>query len=176
MNELEFQTRLAELCFPLTELDAQLELNINNLNEQLKRLAQERYPESPYDKLKGPVEDLCELYLVANSDQRDQIRNILDDKRTILSKLVTYPSYISGFINSPDDVRWLRMGLAAAAIENGRNDWRDTIVSLGPLYLAAEGAGIDPILPFQEVAEISIEPVRRILKGFHESAYLASLR
>lgn len=176
MDEIQFQTRFEELSVTLRDLNAQLELNVNNFNEQLKRLAQQRYPESPHDKVKGPLEDLCILYLVANSEQRDQIRTTLDGMNEILSQLLGYPTYVSEFINSADDVRWLRIGLAAASIENGRNDWRDLLVSLGPLYLAAENAGIDPVRHFQELEKLSIEPVHDILKGFHESAYLASLR
>lgn len=175
MDEMRFQTRFEELSVTLRDLNGQLELNVTNFNEQLKRLAQERYSESPHQKVKGPLKDLCTLYLGANSEQRDQIRRTLNDMHLILSHLLGYPSYVSGFINSPDDAQWLRIGLAAASIENARNDWRDLLVSLGPLYLAAEDAGIDPRPHFQELGELSIEPVRRILKGFHESAYLASL-
>jgi hypothetical protein len=64
-------------------------------------------------------------------------------------------------IGSPDDVAWRRRGLAIAAVEGGRIDYRDTIVSLVILRYGAERAGIDP-RPFFDEAMATASPQGRL--------------
>ena len=50
-------------------------------------------------------------------------------------------------LQSADDVEWMRRGLAIAAVEGGRRDYRDTIVSLVLLRYAAQRVDLsfDPL-------------------------------
>jgi hypothetical protein len=63
-------------------------------------------------------------------------------------------------------------------MEDLQVDFRDTLVSLGELWLAASRAGIDPSPYFQEVAAISSPEttnvdtsMREVLANFELSAY-----
>jgi hypothetical protein len=50
-------------------------------------------------------------------------------------------------LQKPEDIDWVRRGLAIAAIEGGRMDYRDTITSLVLLRHGAErlGIAVDPL-------------------------------
>lgn len=58
-------------------------------------------------------------------------------------------------IEVTNDPRWLRRGLVAACIEDGRYDFRDLIASLSILRFGAERAGIEIEPFFREALEIS---------------------
>jgi hypothetical protein len=109
---------------------------------------------------------LCALYLQADEAQRMQIPAIFAREestreyartadwissrkraRNDLSNMIFYMRRVAGSISTGDDAWRLRLGLAAAAILQEREDFRDIIVSLAFLHLAATRAGIDPSPP-----------------------------
>lgn len=101
--------------------------------------------------------ELAVLYGEASPGQRAEIRRSLAGLDTW--DLVLYVRRVALPIHSPTDVDWLKKGLAAASIENGQFDFRDTIVSLVLLRYAAEKAGIDARQHFDETIAISDKAV-----------------
>ena len=67
-----------------------------------------------------------------------------------------------------DDASRLRLGLAAAAILQEREDYRDIIVSLAFLHHGARRAGIDPDPFFREVADLARPETGEFIRGFLE--------
>ena len=73
----------------------------------------------------------------------------------------------------------MRRGLAAASIEDNLTDYRDTLVALGRIYLAAARAGLDVSDSFQEAGQLSSsdpnprlnQSMRDFLSEFEQSAY-----
>jgi glyoxylase-like metal-dependent hydrolase (beta-lactamase superfamily II) len=91
--------------------------------------------------------ELADLYLAADTSRRRQIREYFGTRPRDLDEMWIYVRRIGMRLRSADDVDWMRRGLAIAAIEGGRSDYRDTIVSLVLLRYAAERVGIsfDPL-------------------------------
>ncbi len=130
------------------------------------------------------LDELCSLYLRADPGQRLRIRDSFGSKRRLR---VYLHSYIGGRaasrLRSTGESRWLDLGLAAASICDQRVDYRDLLIALGKLWLAAEEAGIAPARRFSAVARISSdEPVygqgstRQLLRGFRTSGHLRSIK
>ncbi len=72
--------------------------------------------------------------------------------RNDLSNLILYMRRVASSITSEEDIWQLRQGLAAAAILQEREDYREIIASLAFLHGAARRAGINPEPFFQEVS------------------------
>ena len=135
------------------------------------------------DEVHQLLDELCSLYLMGGGDQRARIRESFGN----LSRVRKYlHSYIGGRaasgLRSTEDAEWLDLGLAAASIADQRVDYRDLLIGLGKLWLAAEDVGLAPARRFSAVARISgDEPVygnrstRDLLRGFRTSAYLKSI-
>jgi hypothetical protein len=130
------------------------------------------------------LDELCSLYPRSDPDQRLRIRDSFGSKRRLRAYL---HSYIGGRaasrLRSTGASRWLDLGLAAASICDQKVDWRDLLIALGKLWLAAEEKGIGPARHFSAVARISSdEPVhgqsstRELLRGFRTSAHLKSIK
>jgi hypothetical protein len=137
-----------------------------------------------FSEIHGLLDELFDLYLRADEDQRLLIRGLFEDKNRLLKYLY---SYVGGraapHLGSTGDVEWLRRGLAAASIDDQRVDWRDLLICLGALWMAAEEAGIAPARFFSSVARISNdEPrygsssTRALLRGFRNSGHLRSIK
>lgn len=136
-----------------------------------------------FDALDALLDELCAVYLEADRRQRTAIRSLFDDKRSALKHLHAYIGRTARLLESSRGRKWLRLGLAAASIADRRVDWRDLLVCLGDLYLAARRVRMRPGSDFQAVAKLS-NPVglggerstRDLLADFHKSAYLRSIR
>ena len=136
------------------------------------------------DEVREALDELCALYLRADEEQRLRVRDSFANKRRVRMYL---HSYIGGRaasqLRSTGESRWLDLGLAAASICDQKVDWRDLLIALGKLWLAAEDTGIAPARHFSAVARISSdEPVyrsgstRKLLRGFRSSAHLQSIK
>src|ERR687895_664115 len=131
------------------------------------------YPADPRD---ARFDALCALYLEADVAQRAQIAATFapeveestrvyartadwvasrERARNDLSNLIFYMRRVALSIDSGEDAWRLRLGLAAAAILQEREDYRDIIVSLAFLQYAARRGGIDPEPTFREVAALA---------------------
>jgi hypothetical protein len=75
---------------------------------------------------------------------------------------------VASSIRSSDDTARLRLGLAAAAILQEREDYRDIIVSLAFLHHAARRAAVDPDLLFREVAALARPETQEFISRFLE--------
>ena len=139
----------------------------------------------PADLRDARFDALCALYLQADEKQRAQIPAILAREestrayahigdwissrelaRTDLSNMIFYMRRVALSIRPGDNARRLRLGLAAAAILQEREDYRDILVSLAFLYQAATRAGIDPESHFLEVASLARPETRQFIERF----------
>ena len=142
------------------------------------------YPADPRD---ARFDALCALYLEADRAQRAQIPALFareestrayariadwiasrERARNDLSNLIFYMRRVASSIGSGDDASRLRLGLAAAAILQEREDYRDIIVSLAFLHYAARRAGIDPEPIFGEVAGLARPETEEFISSFLE--------
>lgn len=98
---------------------------------------------------------LAELYLQSNSEQRQLIRDHFKGQDDRLWEMIFYVRRVAKLIKSEGDVKWLRLGLAAAAIQDGRVDFRDLSMSLSVLQYGAQRVGIDPYPFIDEAIEIA---------------------
>ncbi len=107
---------------------------------------------------------LADLYLRSDTQRRKQIRDYFGDRRADLDEMWLYVRRMGARMQSTDDIHWLRRGLAIAAIEGGRMDYRDTIVSLVLLRHGAERLKIDfdPLFRQIQTAEF-IAPENKLL-------------
>ncbi len=137
-----------------------------------------------FEKLHKPLDELFDLYLEASEEQRVSIRESFDNKNRLRKYL---HSYVGGraapHLGATGETRWLRRGLAAASIADQKVDYRDLLICLGALWLAAEDVGIAPARFFSSVARLSSdEPVygnrstRQLLRGFRSSGHLRSIK
>jgi hypothetical protein len=134
----------------------------------------------PYPAMHAFLDELCPAYLAATPAEREQVRSAVSDKKGILSALLGYAFRCSEWIQSPSDTEWLRKGLAAVSIENCRQDFRDVLLALADLYVAAEEVGIEPRPEFEAVSRLSSDEkpeggttaVSAVLADFHRSAAL----
>jgi hypothetical protein len=140
------------------------------------------YPADPRD---ARFDSLCALYLEADEAQRAQVSAAFapeestrayariadwmgsrERARNDLSNLIFYMRRVASAIRSGEDTPRLRLGLAAAAILQEREDYRDIIVSLAFLHHAARRVGIDPDPIFREVAGLARPETEEFIRGF----------
>jgi len=137
-----------------------------------------------FDELGELLDELCALYLETDRQQRGVIRGFFDDKDRIRKHLYSYTGgRAARLLESTGDVKWLRLGLAAASIEDRRVDYRDLLICLGELWLAAESVGIAPARHFSAMARISNSEARYgnrstqdLLRHFRRSGHLRSIK
>jgi hypothetical protein len=101
-------------------------------------------------KLDKKFTKLADLYRNSQPARRKEIRDFFAGQWDRLDEMWLYVRRVARLIKSKRDTVWLRRGLAIAAIEGGRVDYRDTIVSLVILRYGAERAGIETGLFFDE--------------------------
>jgi hypothetical protein len=141
----------------------------------------------PADFRDARFDALCAPYLEADGVQRAQIPEIFareestrayariadwassrERARNDLSSLILYMRRVASSIESGDHTWRLRLGLAAAAILQEREDYRDIIVSLAFLHQAARRAGMDPEPSFVEVAGLARPETGEFIRSFLE--------
>lgn len=152
---------------------------------EVEEIAQSQIAQyDPYQDMYTFLDELCPIYLGASPQQRSEIRSAVSDKEGLWSGLINYVYRAARGLQASNDKEWLRLGLAAISIEDCSIDFRDTLMALAELYVAAEKAGIDPEPQFREVAELSNDQVPRggmtsvseILSEFHSYAVLKERR
>ena len=141
----------------------------------------------PADSRDARFDALCALYLEADEVQRSQIPSLFareestrsyariagwiasrERARNDLSNLILFMRRVASSIRSGKDTSGLRLGLAAAAILQEREDYRDIIVSLAFLHHGARRAGIDPDPVFREVAGLARPETEEFISSFLE--------
>jgi hypothetical protein len=132
--------------------------------------------EDDFEQAKEFLDVACVEYLRGDVQQRDAIRHLF--VKDSWWPLLEYADAQGRRIESQSNVDSLRRGLAAVSIAGLRIDYRDFLVCLGELYLKAEGAGIDPLPHFKEVADLSDKQTTSLnastadlMGGFQGTAY-----
>jgi hypothetical protein len=137
----------------------------------------EGYGLSPFPcPLDTKFDALCALFLQADEQQRQMLPKLFKAEksgRRGQSPYIRFDnlglSYIRRLARSalPNGTgQTLRRGLAAAAIVQEYPDYRDIIISLAFLHLAARKAGIDPAPAFTEVAALARPETQAFLLDF----------
>jgi hypothetical protein len=109
----------------------------------------------PYRAIYDLLDELCPAYLEASAEQRVAVRAAVNDKHGVLSALLGYAYRAAERLRSSADREWLQRALAAISIENCARDYRDVLLALAELYVAAEEAGIKPRADFKAVSRLS---------------------
>jgi len=109
----------------------------------------------PYQVIYELLDELCPTYVAASAEQRAAVRAAVSEKDGILSALLGYAYRAARRIQSPEDREWLRRGLAAISIENCSKDYRDVLLALAELHVAAEEAGMRPGTDFRAISKLS---------------------
>jgi hypothetical protein len=148
----------------------------------IREEARARY--DPYEAAYVLFDSLCPAYLAATPAEQSALRRAVRDKYGVVSALRGYVYRAAKRLQSPSDLEWLRRGLAAASLDDCSQDYRDFLLALAELYVAAEKAGIKPRSEFKAVARLSSSqrpkggrtPVREILDRFHTYGVLRERR
>lgn len=109
----------------------------------------------PYEAIYALLDELCPAYLDASAEQRAAVRAAVSDKRGVSGALLGYVYRAAERVRSSVDRGWLWKGLAAISMENCGRDYRDVLLALAELYVAAEEAGIEPRADFKAVSRRS---------------------
>jgi hypothetical protein len=108
---------------------------------------------------------LADLYLASTPQRRRLIRNYFKGRTGQLDEMWLYVRRVARLIKGPEDADWLTRGLVVAAIEGGRVDFRDTIVSLVILRYGAQRAGIRHRAYFNRVMKLAEGDARDVLEN-----------
>jgi hypothetical protein len=146
--------------------------------DQLREAQREKY--DPFQEMYVLLDQLSPAYLTATSEEREAIRLAVSDKGGVLSALLGYVYKSAERVRTQADKEWLLRGLAAVSIENCSKDYRDLLLALAEMYVAAEEVGIDPKPEFKAVAALSsrktprggVTPVSKMLADFPTYAVL----
>lgn len=149
-------------------------INLNDIKNQLEAIEKQCHSSSlviyvPMQEHEQFFNDLCQIYLDAPSRERWLIRDAVADKKGILNCLLGYVYESAKRVRATRNRRWLRIGLAAAAIQQGGYDPRDFLLALAELYVTAEEVGIDPKPEFEALGA-------GIPADFHTHAVVRSRR
>jgi len=167
----------------VTEPLASLKAHLVVLDQQLREAKKpgRMISDSLQAEIFATLDQLCALYLAADSAQRHELRAFLITTAAIGEELwQNYPRYAADRLMSSGDDIWLKRGLAAVSLEDLRIDYRDTLGVLGWLWRAAVvHHHIDPQPYFQLVSELSnpsqVDPgqssTREFLSRFRDSIY-----
>jgi hypothetical protein len=127
---------------------------------------------------------LCDSYLGGDGATRDAMRAYVAERKTLGELLWRYANSLGCALRQAEDEALLQRALIAVAIENCASDYRDTLMTLADLYVAAEEAGLEPQSAFDAAAALAAddatpggcESLARMLGGFHESSVLVERR
>lgn len=125
------------------------------------------------------LERVSDFYLNASPEERVHVRKMMHEHEALHFQLFGFLYRATQMVEASESIMWLRLGLAAASIEDIEEDPRETYGRLGQLFRAAARVGIDPIPYFAEVGALSSPEVRSIanesmqdlLRNFHDSPY-----
>jgi hypothetical protein len=174
----DIQTLLADLM----DLSNKQDIWDNGYAKELSRLmSKEHQPYTEASKLAqdmmGPgyvnpmfekLDSLCPAYIEMNVNQRGVIKTIVHTHQALLHVMAGYTERAASQLTHQPDPNLLRYALAAAAIEDGGIDFRDTLMSLGNLYKAAYNAGLHPDPYYKKLGE---QLGSAYLSTFTESAH-----
>jgi hypothetical protein len=138
----------------------------------------------PYIELHALFEQLCQAYIADNDARRARLRAFVAERSKRGQLLWRYANRLARRVQSPADAGLVSTALAAIAIDNCSANYRDTLMTLADLFVAAEQAGVDPRPMFDqatawatdEITAGGCESLAAMLRGFHESPTLKERR
>jgi hypothetical protein len=138
----------------------------------------------PRDELAPLLDALCAEYVESSPAGRVALREFVAKQQKLGGLLWRYANALTRRVATADDRALVTRALAAASIEDCASDVRDTLMTLADLFVAAEGAGIDPRPLFATAAEWSTdeftrggcESVAGMLREFHACSVLRERR
>jgi len=170
-EELNFRARWAELRGKLEENEARYgggSLQSGNAQAMSKDALRQ---------LDAHLTALCQLYLSANAEQRQSLREFVQAAQSLPRHLLDLAARLCRF-GVTAGASWLDLALAALSIEDNQTGYLDTYVLLGELYLEALREGLDPQPYLRRAATLSSDcptqgplAMRELLGGFENSAY-----
>jgi hypothetical protein len=113
----------------------------------------------------GAIEALCDTYLAGSPEVRRCVRDFVERPQSFHNNLLGYVFRMASALRRDPNPRWIRLAIAAAAIEDARLDYRDLIVSLIVLRWAAEHMGFDTRAEFVAVAALATERTGNLIGG-----------
>ena len=146
--------------------------------------ARQRSRYDPQPEIADIVDRMCSEYLSATPTERKQCRSLVRDRNGVLGALMGYVHSATDRLRTTKDIKHLRLGLAAVSIENCATDYRDDLVALAEIWLAAERAGFDPLPHFRDVAKLSSDeqpqegttPISELMNHVQDYAILSERR
>ena len=134
-------------------------MNQDTFGVQLEKILEEADPKEAFYKL-------CDLYVSADGEQREDIRRQWPfDRPWKLPDQSRLACVDDGDRSCGERIR---VSLIYDSIEDFRVDWRDNLVGICRVYHSAILAGIDPDKLFREVAALSSERGARMIINFIE--------
>jgi hypothetical protein len=157
------------------------EIYQEELAELEDRLADEK---SPHAMLRRLFDQVCAAFIVAGADQQATIRAFVAERKALGLLLWRFANYLTHRLSVGINAPRVATALAAIAIDNCSANYRDTLMTLADLYVAAESGGIDPRPLFaaaanwatDEVTPGGCESLAAMLRDFHESSVLRERR
>ena len=134
-------------------------MNEDDFKQRLKNILQETNPKLAFY-------ELCDLYFVASSEQRTQIRADFDFNRAWkIPNPKTLAAHLSD--DEPDRERRIRASLIALSLFE-RPDWRDSLVTICVIYHSIKSLGKDADVWLKFFADLSSPQVASLLWQFAE--------
>jgi hypothetical protein len=135
----------------------------------------------PRDRVFTLLDEVCDEYARSDASRCAIIRGLVHE-REARHLLEDYVANAARVLRQGGRPEWLERGLAAASIDDQQRDYRDWLMALGDLYLAAHAARVDPTPPLRRIAERSNhvphaaapQATREALLGFESSAYFTT--
>ena len=138
----------------------------------------------PHAALHPLFRELCAAYIAADDARRAAIRAFCAREKKLGPLLWRYANRITCELETAHDQELVRTALAAVAIDNCSANYRDTLMTLADLFVAAESAGIDPgplfveasLCATDEVTSGGCESLASMLHDFYKSPTLRERR
>ena len=127
-------------------------------------------------KSDGRLRRIAEIYLDANDPQQKEIEDYFENRDSERWDIIFEIRELAKQIWLNADTRLLEFGLALAAIEGARSDYRDLIVSLVLLRYAAERSGIEAKSFFDKLHSDKISSVLKNARDHSNSDVLHTVR
>jgi len=144
----------------------------------------QRQRDDPHPAMFACIDDLVCAYAGADAASRAAMRAAVARTRGFANAVLGYAYRMSERVRAQRDVGALQRGLVALSIENCSRDYRDVLLALAELWVAAEAIGIEPRPAFEAAAELSSReqslgqprPMHELLAGFGAMAVLQERR
>ena len=132
----------------------------------------------PTEEVFALLDQICDAYLRADAHGCALIRGVMQEHemRRLLGE---YVGHCARLLEKGGRPEWLDRALAAASIDDQRVDYRDWLVAVGDVYVAARTAGVDPSPALKRIGALSNAvghrasptPTSDALSHFEQSAY-----